>query len=420
MSAATITEQASRIEPGDHMVILYEDERDVTEYLVAYIRASLARGERCIYITGDANTCAVLNRLQESAGFDVIHSGQLVVLDRRDAYSQQDKFDPDRMIELIGEFLEQALDDGYSGLSITGEISWVLDYADGNDLIIEYEWKLNERVFNQYPVSALCRYNLTRFSDEMIMNIIQLHPFVIWNQQIHENPFHIPVEGYRDNKVSQYQIKTWLENIHRFTNEKSRFHQVIAAKEAEMKELHSRMTDGIIQGMLELLAIHDTYTNNHSTNVAETAQTLAEHIGLSAELQTKVYYAALVHDIGKTLIPKEVLNKVERLEPEEMATIRLHPTHGAVALSQVSGLEEIAEAVRSHHERWDGGGYPQGLVGNQIPLLARILAVADAYEAMVSDRPYRKALAPEVASAELRRCAGSQFDPELAAALLVC
>jgi len=165
--------------------------------------------------------------------------------------------------------------------------------------------------------------------------------------------------------------------------------------------------------MIELLSIHDTSTNEHSTNAADLARRLAIHIGLPEESAAQAFYGGLVHDIGKTLIPRDILNKPGLLTPEEYEEVKKHPIFGANALARVEDLAEIAEGVRFHHERWDGNGYPEGRKEEDSPLLARILSIVDAYEAMTSDRPYRQALSQSQALDEIRRFAGTQFDPAL-------
>jgi HD-GYP domain-containing protein (c-di-GMP phosphodiesterase class II) len=130
-----------------------------------------------------------------------------------------------------------------------------------------------------------------------------------------------------------------------------------------------------------------------------------------------LHAAGVLHDLGKLAVPDAILHKPDRLTDAEWAEIRRHPEVGARILEN-AGLHRIAGWVRAHHERVDGGGYPNGLNADQIPLEARILAVADAYEAMVADRPYRAGMEPEEAGAELLRCAGTQFDEAVVDAFL--
>lgn len=162
----------------------------------------------------------------------------------------------------------------------------------------------------------------------------------------------------------------------------------------------------------------DPYTRGHSDGVALYATMIAERMGLSHDQQVALEMAAYLHDIGKIGVKEEILLKPGRLTEEEMAQMSHHPLIGANILKPVAFPWPIVPVVRHHHEWWDGGGYPAGLKGDEIPLLARILTAADAYEAMISDRPYRNGRTVEEAVAELKRCAGSQFDPVVVDALV--
>jgi HD-GYP domain-containing protein (c-di-GMP phosphodiesterase class II) len=122
---------------------------------------------------------------------------------------------------------------------------------------------------------------------------------------------------------------------------------------------------------------------------------------------------ALLHDIGKVVIPPQILAKPERLSPEEWETVKRHPQNGYRIATSSSEILLIAEAILTHHEHWDGSGYPRGLKGEEIPILARILAIVDAYDVMTEGRPYQSAISHQAALTELQRCAGSQFDPGL-------
>ncbi len=144
---------------------------------------------------------------------------------------------------------------------------------------------------------------------------------------------------------------------------------------------------------------------------------MAEELGLSASRVERVRLAGMLHDVGKVGVPDDILNKPTKLTDEEFQIIKTHPELGAQILEH-SSLADIRAWVGAHHERPDGGGYPRGLSGEQIPLEARILAVADAYEAMTSDRAYRSSIGLRAAHVELHRCAGTQFDTRVVNALL--
>lgn len=164
----------------------------------------------------------------------------------------------------------------------------------------------------------------------------------------------------------------------------------------------------------EAVDVKDHYTRSHSVVVAEVAQHIAVGMGLSAPRCEEVHVAGHLHDLGKIGLPDRVLQATGSLIPEDWSEVKRHPVLGYEILRHVPLLAQpggIAEMVLYHHERYDGTGYPFGLRGEEIPLGARIIAVADAFSAMVDDRVYRKGLAVELVFAEIARCAGSQFDP---------
>jgi putative nucleotidyltransferase with HDIG domain len=158
-------------------------------------------------------------------------------------------------------------------------------------------------------------------------------------------------------------------------------------------------------------------TRDHSQNVAAYAAAIGEHIGLTRERIVLLRRAALFHDLGKVAVRRDVLNKPSRLTEAEFEEIKVHTVVGGAMLAH-SGFELEADWVRHHHERLDGRGYPDGLPGSEIPIEARIIHVADSFEAMTSDRPYGNGRPVEEAVAELRRCAGTQFEPRLVEALV--
>jgi diguanylate cyclase (GGDEF)-like protein/putative nucleotidyltransferase with HDIG domain len=160
----------------------------------------------------------------------------------------------------------------------------------------------------------------------------------------------------------------------------------------------------------------DVYTGSHSQRVADLAARTARRLGLADEEIELTRLAASLHDLGKLAIPEEILRKPGPLTEPERMVLERHPQIGFRMLESL-GVDPVADWVLHHHERWDGSGYPDGLPGDRIPLGARIIFVADAYDAMTSERVYRRRVAPEQAVAELERCAGSQFDPEIVAAL---
>jgi HD-GYP domain-containing protein (c-di-GMP phosphodiesterase class II) len=162
----------------------------------------------------------------------------------------------------------------------------------------------------------------------------------------------------------------------------------------------------------------DDYTACHGEDVAMLAERVALRMSLTSAQARDVRYAAMLHDLGKVAVPSEILLKPGPLTDEEWVTMRSHAAIGGELVERIDAFAHLAPAVRASHERWDGGGYPDGLAGEEIPLAARIIAACDTYDAIVTDRPYRPARTPREACAELERVAGTQLDGQIVAALM--
>lgn len=186
-------------------------------------------------------------------------------------------------------------------------------------------------------------------------------------------------------------------------------------KVLELKEAYQG-TSYLLGDMIEA---DDAYTGSHSRDVVELVLAVADRMGLDDGAQRMAEFTALLHDVGKVRIPPEIINKPGPLGAEERALINTHTILGQEMLERAGGLlGEVGPLVRSCHEHWDGNGYPDGLAGEEIPLVARIVCACDAWSAMTTDRSYRLALSRDAAGAELRACAGTQFDPQVVDALV--
>lgn len=171
--------------------------------------------------------------------------------------------------------------------------------------------------------------------------------------------------------------------------------------------------------LADMIEADDGYTGEHCRTVVAQALELGDRLGLSGEQRRNLEFGALLHDVGKVVVPKEIINKPGKLTDEEWAIMQTHTVEGQRMLEQIGGfMREVGAIVRSHHERWDGKGYPDGIAGSAIPLETRIITCCDSWNAMRTDRSYRAALSFEAACAEVRANAGTQFDPEVAEALL--
>ncbi|CAG9607274.1 HD-GYP domain-containing protein [Pseudoneobacillus rhizosphaerae] len=181
-----------------------------------------------------------------------------------------------------------------------------------------------------------------------------------------------------------------------------------------IKNSYDQQLIGIVKGVIATLELKDPYTRGHSERVAEYAQVLAKETRLFSKEDLKAFnYACLLHDIGKIHIPDQILMKPTQLTNEEYEIIKTHPAVGAEAVKDVEGLSAHINVIRSHHERWDGNGYPDQLKEKDIPILARVVSIADAFDAMTSSRSYRSALSIEEAYSRIIEGKGTQFDPDL-------
>jgi HD-GYP domain-containing protein (c-di-GMP phosphodiesterase class II) len=183
------------------------------------------------------------------------------------------------------------------------------------------------------------------------------------------------------------------------------------------EDVHGLMM-GLLHSLTSAVDAKDAYTCGHSERVAVISKMLAQQAGLDAALVERIYMAGLLHDVGKIGVPEAVLSKPGRLTSEEFEQMKKHPAIGARILQDVKQIKDIIPGVLHHHERYDGRGYPDGLCGHHIPIMGRIICLADCFDAMTSTRTYRKAIPLEVALADIRRCSGTQFDPALTESFL--
>lgn len=187
----------------------------------------------------------------------------------------------------------------------------------------------------------------------------------------------------------------------------------------ERRKQVERLSNQIINALAESIDAKDSYTNGHSMRVAQYSVKIAERAGKSKEEQERIHYMGLLHDIGKIGIPDSIITKNSSLSDKEYYVTRKHPEIGAEILANISEIPDLGIGARWHHERYDGTGYPDGLKGEEIPEEARIIAVADAYDAMASKRSYRDVLPQQVVYGEIKKGKGTQFDPVFADIMLV-
>ena len=241
--------------------------------------------------------------------------------------------------------------------------------------------------------------------DDLVRNAIQEDPdlsiVVTTGDGTVQNAVDLMKSGATDFIAKPYDVDDFIASMQRARMRALNIHEVKGMRDT-------------VEALLVALESKDKYLNGHSVRVRNMAIKLGALAGLDRGQLRILGYAALLHDVGKIGVHDELLNKTDKLTDEEYKAIQRHPEISAEIIAPVPFLNPSVNAVRHHHERWDGRGYPDGLSGEQIPLMARIISVVDAFDAMTSDRSYRSALSHEVALQKIQSGKGEQFDPRIA------
>ncbi len=260
---------------------------------------------------------------------------------------------------------------------------------------------------------VVCDYEMPgRHGTELLTLVTQLYPHL---------PF-IMLTGYDSLQLARESIRFGAID---FLTKPCRIRDLIRHMEqawervdrdqVRLVEATQDILDGAIRALVTAIDAKDPHTATHSARVTQLATLIGESLELTPQLAGILRYSALLHDVGKIAVPEHILLKPGPLNDEEWAIIKRHPARSAEVVRQVPGLEEVATVVRHHHERLDGSGYPDGLAGDAIPYLSRILTIADVYEAVTSDRSYRPAMNTREAREILRAGWGTAFDPTVGA-----
>ncbi|MCR4763398.1 MAG: HD-GYP domain-containing protein [Lachnospiraceae bacterium] len=213
---------------------------------------------------------------------------------------------------------------------------------------------------------------------------------------------------------SSEALKIRIRNLIDLISLQRDLHCEVAKKTAELESLSLH----VVHTLAKTIDAKDAYTNGHSERVAAYSREIARRYGYDEDRQEEIYIMGLLHDVGKIGVPDSIINKQGKLTDEEYATIKTHPSVGAEILTTVSEMPKLVTGARWHHERYDGRGYPDGLKGEEIPEEARIIAVADAYDAMTSHRSYRDIIPQDHVKSEIEKGMNTQFDEKFARIML--
>ncbi len=295
--------------------------------------------------------------------------------------------------------------------------------ADGSEAM-EIIRQDNERI-----AAVICDLKMPKVSGDQVVQFVSrdypIIPVIILTgfAQLDMALDHIR-QGAFDYLTKPFKVRELLLTLKRaleyreLKEEQAKYHEFL---EAKIKEVTAELNNSVIQSVGSLImAIEekDVYTRGHSHRVALYSSMVARTMNLTEDEKRDLEYAALLHDVGKIGISEYILNKPGRLDNVEYEIIKSHPSKGVKILEPMRFLQHLLPTIEAHHERFDGKGYPHGLAGNQIPLLARIIAVCDSYDAMTSERSYRRPMPLAKALAEIKKCAGSQFDQEVVKAFV--
>ncbi len=320
------------------------------------------------------------------------------------------------------EFLKEVLNSAlqvvpvakYGSVSIFNGEKWRFVAAVGHDMNKLKELTL-KKAYALTSGNRLIDYIVER--DEKIISAEKLSDFLSYTLPVKQTvvaPFDLSgkVEGFLALDIPKNSEESFspedAKAVESFAKIASAFY--ILRKYSRAQE---EMKEKITLVLVKALEKYDPYTQGHSQRVARCSAVLARKIGLNEEKARKIYQEAILHDIGKLFVPLSILNKEGKLTHEEFEEIKKHPVIGAELVKEGAELSEMALVIKHHHEWWNGKGYPSGLVGEEIPLDSRIMSICDAYDAMTSDRSYRKAKSEREALREIEKNSGKQFDPKL-------
>ncbi len=375
----------NRFQWGDHVCQLYETKEDLINVLVPYFKVGLENNELCLWITSDPLEVEEAKTSLANAVVDMdsyINKSQIEIVDAVEWYKKSREFDSDRALQALLEKEKLALEKGFRGLRISGNISW-LTRSDWEDFT-QYEAMVGVTI-RKRNIVAICSYLLAKCTIADIVNIVSNHGCTLIKQQ-----------GNWEGIESR-----WLDE---------------EAKDIDDKLI--RVTNDTIRIMATIVEMRDPYTALHQRRVSILACDIAREMNYPEDQIIGLRMAGLVHDIGTILVPMEILTKLDGLSQAEWTLMELHPQYGYELLKILDTPWPIAQTVYQHHERINGSGYPNGELGEQIIQEARILAVADVVEAMISNRPYRPSLGLDKALDEISKNRGTLYDSQVVDACL--
>jgi len=316
------------------------------------------------------------------------------------------------LLETLMSFIKKV---DYGSISIIEGEEWKFIWSVGHDIDGLKELKLQKEYLifkeNGTQIVDTMEFNSKNIPNEIFDKLCK-YSRPIKSSIVSNLSFNNKLIGSISLDIAKDSSKEFTDNELRMVNAFSNIASAFLTMQNYMKA-HGKFQSDLLTALIGLLEIHDPYTKGHSLNVANYSSLIAKEMNLEQNLISRIYWAGMVHDIGKVLIPSLILTKPSQLTDEEYDMIKKHPEWGARVLKSFDALKDISLYIRHHHERWNGTGYPDELSGTEIPLASRIICIADTFDAMTSDRPYRAKLNKEEAYNEILKNSGTQFDTNI-------
>ncbi|MCF8001137.1 MAG: MEDS domain-containing protein [Halanaerobiales bacterium] len=245
MSANKLQKQFLKFNFGAHLIFIYKEKENYLKVVSDFILSSIENDEKCIYVSDDYLDKEVKEKLQESTNYleELIDKNQLLFLTKDQLY--ENEFNEKKIIDNFIKEAKKSLKEGYKGLSVTGDISWILKQKNNKKKIINYEKNIDKELFNKYPVKTLCRYNIENYDANLLRTVLEFHPYIVWGSNIYENPYYISPGSFSTINLNKNEIEEWLNNIKNYKKEKEQFRTEIEEEKDKFKFLFNQIDDAL-------------------------------------------------------------------------------------------------------------------------------------------------------------------------------
>ncbi|MFO7814799.1 MAG: MEDS domain-containing protein [Halanaerobiales bacterium] len=314
MSTKQLKNQFLKLNSGAHIIYIYREKEEWLKVVSDFILSSIENDEKCIYVSGQYSDLEIKEKLQKNTDRldELIEKEQLLFLEKEQLY--ENEFNGEQIINNFIKEAKKAVKNGYKGLSVTGEISWVLEQKNSKQKITNYGKNINKELFDNYPVKTLCRYKLGNFDVKLITTVIELHPYIVWDAKLYENPYYISPNSFTNINLYKTEVEEWLNNIKTYKREKVHFRTEIAEEKDKFKFLFNQIDDALF--------VHGV-TQNGFTNFEMVNEKACNILGYSKEEllsmgPTQVVSQKYEEEFYKKMSKKLMKNKHVKFETEHV------------------------------------------------------------------------------------------------------